>query len=214
MADVESIRELAKGKRILVRSDTDSRNIYNTFGLTGSILVPFAQRHLADFVMDRRVAGARSLTPDNELAFLYDPDSYDAGKASDLMSYKQRVEEVPPIGQSSDFAVYFLKRGRNEENALFFLRSDCPAAAFLKHSLNVFLHVIPVDPTALPVCRQRYGFDNLDFGSILFWKVGDECYAVRRLPGYRIAKIRTGQSTYKGEGRWENIWEVNFSPAD
>lgn len=214
VADFESIRKLAKGKTIFFVENNATQPWYyrQKFYFTDSIFVSSAHRHLADFIVAERFSGARSLTPDNRLVFLYESADYAAGMATALISYKQSVRHDTPVVQSSDYAVYFIKGERNQGNQLFYLRADCPPTLFQHRRARFFLHVIPVDPTDLPEDRQRYGFDNLDFNSKWYWQVGDECYMMRRLPGYRIAEIRTGQ--FRGrKGRYESIWEGSFSPA-
>ena len=66
----------------------------------------------------------------------------------------------------------------------------------------------------LPSHRKQYGFDNLDF-AFRDHRLPIErgvCVAIRDLPDYAIAAIRTGQFT--GEGRiWEGSFEV-VEPAD
>ena len=69
-----------------------------------------------------------------------------------------------------------------------------------------FLHLDPVDVNDLPSHRKQYGFDNLDF-AFRDHRIpikGEVCAAVRELPDYAIAAIRTGQ--FIGEG---HIWEGN-----
>ena len=213
-ADVESIRERVEGKRIFVLRDS-FRWEFRNFYFTGSIFVSSANTHLAEFVVAERLAGVRSLTPDNELMFLYDRASYNAGMAAALTSYRQRISQDTLVAQSSDYAVYFIKGERNEGNALLYLREDCPAAVFREPQPRFFLHVVPVDITGLPTPRQQYGFDNLDFAIGSYRKAGDACYAVRRLPPYRIAQIHTGQFIRRRRPfRFERIWAGSFSPVE
>ncbi len=71
-----------------------------------------------------------------------------------------------------------------------------------------FLHATPVDETALPPKRVRYGFDKLDFSYPLRFR-GDEfgCTRTRMLPPYAIRHIRTGQYS-PGKGV---LWEGEFA---
>ncbi len=80
--------------------------------------------------------------------------------------------------------------------------------------LPFFLHIIPADEKNLPSDRKRYGFDNRDFTFSnlphFIWR--EVCVAIRKLPDYAIAEIRTGQFTVEGQ-----IWEGSFNvvePAD
>ena len=213
--DVESIRKLAKGKTIFLPEHQSTKLWYyrQKFYFMDSIFVSPANRHLADFVVAERLAGVRSLTPDNRLVFLYESDRYAAGMATALISYKQDVRHDTPVVQSAGFAVYFIKGERNQGNKLLYLRDNCPTTQFPKHLQKFFLHVIPVDTTDLRVDRQRHGFDNLDFNHKWYWQVGNECYVVRRLPDYRIAEIRTGQFRGSG-GRYQHLWGGDFSPLE
>ena len=85
----------------------------------------------------------------------------------------------------SDFDVY-----RNE-NQLVYVRDHCSAEDVER---RFFVHVWPADPGDLSDGGQRHGFDNLDFdfqrGGM---RTGGRCIAVRALPSYDIAHIRTGQ---------------------
>ena len=63
-----------------------------------------------------------------------------------------------------------------------------------------FLHLIPVDKADLPDHRRQYDFDNMDFHFGPYEFVDDgRCVATRRLPDYRIARIRTGQFNAEGQ---------------
>ncbi len=84
-------------------------------------------------------------------------------------------------------------------NRLLYFRQPCRPG---DNDATFFLHVVPVDGRDLPDGRRRYGFDNLDFRMKEYTGGGERCAAVRRLPDYPIAKLRTGQ--YTGEGR---LWE-------
>ena len=104
----------------------------------------------------------------------------------------------------SDWDVYLV------EDSLVYVENQCtPEDA----EPTFFLHLIPVDVNDLPGHRKQYGFDNLDFAFKNHFLIeGGVCAAVRELPDYAIAAIRTGQ--YTGEGRiWEGRFEV-VEPAD
>ena len=96
-------------------------------------------------------------------------------------------------------------------NSLIYVKEPCiPEDA----EPTFFLHLDPVDVNDLPSPRKQYGFDNLDFAFRDHRSPieGEVCVAIRELPDYAIAAIRTGQFT--GEGR---VWEGNFtcnSPSD
>ena len=74
--------------------------------------------------------------------------------------------------------------------------------------MGFFLHLIPVDMDDLPDHRKEDGYDNLGF------RFGDyelplteRAVAVRELPAYDIARIRTGQSLVNEDGSYTPLWE-------
>ena len=91
-------------------------------------------------------------------------------------------------------------------NAVSYLKSPCAAADV---RARFFLHVYPEDAESLPARRRRHGFDNLDFDyhglAALAW--GGRCIATRTLPGYPIARVRTGQFTPE-DG---HVWVAEFA---
>ena len=99
----------------------------------------------------------------------------------------------------SNFDIYL------RENALYYLKSPCSAA---DAQAPFFLHVHPKDARDLPADRRQHNFDNLDFHFDQFAALasGDRCMALRPLPDYPIARIRTGQFT-ADDGE---IWEAEF----
>ena len=73
-----------------------------------------------------------------------------------------------------------------------------------------YLHLFPVNADDLPEDRQPYGFDNLDFNFHEHgWRSDGVCRAVRELPGYAVAGIRTGQSVY-ADGEFEQLWRAEY----
>ena len=103
------------------------------------------------------------------------------------------------------------------ENRLVYVKKRCRRAAELfgqsrpvPAEPHIFLHVIPANVVDLPDYRERSGFDNLDFYSNdyrLNIRLGERCLAVRHLPPYAIAGVRTGEATDE-----ERLWgtEVSF----
>ena len=73
-----------------------------------------------------------------------------------------------------------------------------------------FVHIDPVDGDDLPAQRRQYGFNNLDFDFYRFALMSNgHCMAVRDLPFYPIAEIRTGQYI-PGEGQiWLGVIPLN-----
>ena len=126
-------------------------------------------------------------------------------EAAPMDDYVARlVGNSPPVIRS-DWDVYLVG------NRLIYAKDQCsPEDA----EPTFFLHLDPVDMNDLPDHRKQYDFDNLDF-AFRDHRIpieGEVCVAIRELPDYAIAAIRTGQ--YTGEGR---IWEGSFDvvePAD
>ena len=119
--------------------------------------------------------------------------------ASDWISIGGVNGGLPVI--RSDWDVYLVG------NSLIYVKEPCiPEDA----EPTFFLHLDPVDMNDLPSYRKQYGFDNLDFAFTDYRLIeGEVCVAMRALPDYAIAAIRTGQFT--GEGR---VWEGNFDVAE
>ena len=110
-----------------------------------------------------------------------------------------------PLGSSrpiirSDWDVYLV------EDSLIYAKDQCsPEDAEPMFSL----HLDPVDMNDLPDHRKQYDFDNLDF-AFRDYRIaieGEVCVAIRELPDYAIAAIRTGQFV-PGEGQ---IWNGSFT---
>ena len=100
----------------------------------------------------------------------------------------------------SDWDVYLV------EDRLIYTKDQCsPEDA----EPMFFLHLDPVDMNDLPDHRKQYGFDNLDFAFRGYRPPieGGVCVAIRELPDYGIAAIRTGQFV-PGEGQ---IWNGRFT---
>ena len=78
--------------------------------------------------------------------------------------------------------------------------------------MRFFLHVQPANPDVLTEYSKQSGFDNFDFS---FGQHGQRiegsCVAIRRLPRYPVALIRTGQ--LKGAD-FHRVWEGSFDLRD
>ncbi len=74
--------------------------------------------------------------------------------------------------------------------------------------MRFFLHLIPVDVDDLPDHRKRHGFDTLDFRFKDYdLLLTERPVAVRELPAYDIAGIRTGQYLVREDGSYTHLWE-------
>ena len=118
--------------------------------------------------------------------------------AGDLAAF---VEDDEPLLIASRFNVYDVaRRGRR---LLAYVRTPCDGRDL---RARFFLHLEPADEDGLPEPRKRHGFDNLDF-RFTDWglRQGARCVAMRPLPGWRIAAVRTGQFTGRGV-----VWREEF----
>ena len=105
----------------------------------------------------------------------------------------------------SDWDVYLV------EDSLIYAKDQCtPEDA----EPTFFLHLYPVDMNDLPDHRKQYGFDgfNFEFRNHLLGE-GEICAAVRELPDYAVAAIRTGQFIGEGKKIWEGRFDI-VEPAD
>ena len=67
-----------------------------------------------------------------------------------------------------------------------------------------FVHIVPVDVQELRANRRRHGYENRDFSFFDRGQAGGgQCWAMVHLPGYEIARVRTGQYTKLGGRIWE-----------
>ena len=116
-----------------------------------------------------------------------------------LRDYLTRLLRDSPPAIRSDWDVYLV------ENKLIYKKEQCSPEDV---GPTFFLHLVPVDVNDLPSQRKQHGFDNLDFafGSHRILATGAVCAALRELPDYAIAAIRTGQFTQRGQ-----IWKGSFT---
>ena len=151
------------------------------------------------------------------------------------LEQREAPVSVAPVISNGETQLYRLSRPTAEMNKLLALRSgeaaflsrravfwDANAVNYVMEPCSVadakdpfFLHIVPVEATALSEFRQPYGFDNLDFhfseyGSI----VDDKCLAAAPLPDYDIAEIKIGQfSLADGETLWQTTLAGDPGPA-
>ena len=125
----------------------------------------------------------------------FDADGYGANVTRHL---NELTEEAGELVASGEFDVYL--NGRT----LVYVREPCVPADTEDW---FFLHIDPADPADLPEERQRWGFDGLDF---IFDRQAtwfeEKCLTTVDLPGYGIARIRTGQ--YDGS---RQLWTMEFT---
>ena len=115
---------------------------------------------------------------------------------------KQLIQQADDQVGRAGWGVY--RTGRK----LIYFKEPCAPADI---QATFVLHVVPIDPTDLPVRRQQYGSENLDFhfdwlGSWL----GNQCVAILPLPTYAIGRIHVGQWIPAEE---RTVWKAEL-PAD
>ena len=203
-ADVHAIRELAAGKAIAISKVADAcRGNWRHFRfkwryyLAGHVVVNFANRRHVDFVVSgERIDGVRTLTPDNQLAFLYDRASYEAA----LSRYEQFAQHGTPVLDGPDYDFYLVERSGSAGVArsdLLFFRDHCPTGQRIRmarHS-RIFVHVWPADANDLATDRRPFGFDDLwTHQTPAGWRKEGQCYVLCRLSDYDIGTIDVGST--------------------
>ena len=123
-------------------------------------------------------------------------------------AYKSRFRQIqdtyagldnsPPAARER-FDIYF------NGDRVIYRKEQCAAADMTDKFL---LHLFPANPDDLPDDRREYGFDNLDFYFRSLGAMWDgKCLAIANLPGYEIARIRTGQYI---PGEDKKLWQAEF----
>ena len=218
LADVQVIRRHTQGKVVHVSSDLlGERPCCRSLYLTGRVLS--RRPETADFVVAPDLPtfaswrsplatspASRSLTPRNRVVFLYEPDEYLAALNAMRGVYEHHARTSTRPAAQSRFDIHVLGNAR-----LLYVgeRKHCPT----DNMTRFFLHVFAVDENDLPRANRRLGYANLDasFRRAVFWTRGDRCFAVRSLPPFPIAAIRTGQYDSRSGSR---VWEAAFPFGD
>ena len=212
--DFESIRSMTQdGNAILIQKNPVAgferiRIRVFAYYLAGRIVMygnqtaPFVRP--PDFVVASESADRlASLTPRNQMLFLYKWDDY---RKYIWHAYHRRIDQMieqarAPIIRSS-FDVYL------DDNTLIYVKDACSARdaddAF-------FLALYPAHESDLPAERRQHGFDNLDFYLPYQGNQQDgRCIAIAPLPEYDIARIYTGQFIQRADGSFQHLWESEF----
>lgn len=155
------------------------------------------------FLADRRCIATQRL-PDYDMArfstgqFTDDSQSWRSSFRPGLDKSIFGIPTGDPIVRSN-FDIYL------DEASLIYLEEQCGPS---DTAARFFIHVVPADQADLPNDRRQHGFDNLDFDFYEYGVLEDgRCIAVRELPDYDIATIRTGQFSDAG-----SIWSVELAP--
>ena len=155
-----------------------------SYYLTGRIHIPAHETaptaRTPDFVVSGiRIDGLASLTPQNQLAFLYQWEDYHTH--IDEIIDAQTNEPLARHG----FDVYL------NNNTLIYAKDACRQNDITE---EFFLRLYPARESDLPNARKPHGFDDLDFRfQDRAVRRGERCIAIAPLPNYDIARIYTGQ---------------------
>ena len=140
-------------------------------------------------------------TLEDGIIFKISKDSCNNTEHLDKKTILETIGKDTRLLARSDFNVYQDKN----DNRLVYVREECGGE---DSRPRFFLHVFPVNRADLPAERRRFTYDNLDFCFDYHgFHDGARCVAVRDLPDYPIARIRTGQHVH-GQGR---LWESEVS---
>ena len=218
-SDFQEIRSLTHGKKVYVQFyeiDPFVRQLHRViyYWLAGNV-IRLGERPIADCspqclsYYDFVISGDRDLlpgllTPSNRVAFLFDAGGVD----TDSVTRRYRAEYDAVV--SGGYGVPVARGGYDvfvTGNKLIYYKNGCGP----DDTANKFLlHLFPANVNELSAYRQLYGFESLDFGFLERGAVFDgNCIAIAPLPGYEIARIRTGQYA---PGR-APVWSSEF-PGD
>ena len=112
------------------------------------------------------------------------------------------------VGQRLRAYVHYTDSRGNRVKAMTV--SSLPVQPSSAAAVRFFLHLYPADVNDLPDHRAQYGFDNLDFRFEDYeLQLTERPVAVRELPAYDIASIKTGQFV-PVEGGYKHLWEAEF----
>ena len=204
-SDFQLIRSMTDGKIIWPWQMYDGYlNIIGTYYLTGSgyrvIGPPYP--HAPFVVTSIKAGGLASLTPQNQIVFLYEWDEFQ----------RYITETIAPAGEPiirSDFDVYL------NDDTLVYVKDGCGED---DTDAPFFLAAYPVNESDLPDWARQYGFENHDFRfhdprfqDFGFRRSAEQCIVIRQLPDYDIARISTGQYIRQADGSKPPLWKGKFN---
>lgn len=206
ISDLANIRKVVEGGNVLVSNPmTDSPGMHRwwahsalRFLLSGSRIRDL-RRGMPDqydfaVTLRRPNRTTPSLTPDNEIFFLYERMAPPEVTSDFLDSV---VSSHTPAARSA-YDVY------STDGALVYVREPCGS---VDAKPIIFLHVFPEQTDDLPEWRKTQGFDNMDFRFPMWGASFDgACIARVPLPEYEVKAVRTGDW---GEGKL--LWDAAFS---
>ena len=203
VAEFESIRSMTDGNPIL---PYDMPTRYQETGIIFYYLsgMPVLKDGIASparpdalVVSGVRLDGLESLTPQNQIVFLYESDAYHRHIDKAL------IERAGELIIRSNFDIYLT------ENALMYVKDPCLGDDI---SERFFLALHPADENNLPESRKPHGFDNLNFRfENQAVRRGERCIAIAPLPDYDVDRISTGQYTLQANGSTKHLWKGEFN---
>ena len=109
-----------------------------------------------------------------------------------------RLAGLRPAAAAGGFELFL------DDGLLLYRRETCDASAV---AARFYLHLFPAEAKELPAGRGEHGFVNRGFSFAEYGIIrGGECLAAAPLPGYDLARIRTGQHS-PGLGE---LWRADF----
>ena len=203
LADFEAIREITAGRSVVAAVGVGILEFIRFAGaryalhyyMAGSSIAYSANLDSGEFLITHdSAAGIPSLTPDNNVLFLYDS----ANLIEAARPKMQSIRSGRPVGRSL-FDVYMDDPGGDRDaRTLSYVREHC---GWRDRSDAFFLDITPVNPGNLPADRAEYGFESRRFS--FHWEYGlafdGACMVSVDLPGYEVARIATGQLTDRPE---------------
>ena len=202
MAEITAMREVARGKTVMLSEDLGTNHPGSQFNsiyyyLAGSYL-PRAgdETREADFTLSRyRDENFALLTPDNRFAFLYEGDVL----TELYRAERDRLRATDPLARGV-FDVYA------DGDILRYLKEPCAEG---DAEPRFFVHAYPANPNDLPKDRRESGFYGVNPHYDYIGKTFDgACVMLIDLPSYPIASVSTGQYVSGGE----RIWSVDIKP--
>ena len=198
-SDFQLIRNITDGKIIWPWQMYEGYyNVIGDYYLAAKYRVSGPPYPHAPFVVTTMKAdGLASLTPQNQIVFLYDWNEFQ----------RYITETIAPAGEPivrSDFDVYL------NADALIYVNDDCRKSYT---EAPFFLAPYPVDESDLPAESRQYGFENHDFRfhDFGFRRSAEQCIAIAQIPDYDIARISTGQYIRQADGSKPHLWNGSFN---
>ena len=166
-------------------------------------------------MIDEALCAAKRSLPDYPVPYIVTGQLHEVGRPAwqaeaviDRDAFRKALEKIRKAAEQavapeklvirSDFDVYL------DGKELTYVKDVCSPPDLRR---RFFLHVTPADERDLP---EGEAYDNRDFNQVGVHVDALGCVVRRRLPGYAVRHVRTGQ-TVRVEGNWESVWEGEFS---